>query len=536
MGKILLVHPDCGCKKIGFSLTLGSIGGSLKQKGHRVSYILFDLYWNGRRQLYRSIKDVDMIGITISSGDFDSAIGILNEIREIKPDIPIVAGAPHATFDPESLLVNGFNVCVRGEGEYIINDVVESFEQKQSDLEEFRKIKGISFITSSGKIFHNENREIIENLDLLPFPDWYQDDYKRIFLESYIPFNDPLKESISESVACTLMIESSRGCPFNCIYCTTSKIKGKKWRAKSPTRIIEEYIRFKEFYFEVMEDYFYPKKIYIQFPDDNFCFDKSRVNAICKEILELPEKDRPLWTIMARADNIDDIQLLNIMKKSGCIRIFMGAECGYSKGLKRIKKGISLEMIHKAVDAILNVDFPFLIVSWIVGFPWEKKQHSINTIITALKIALKNPNIIKTSIFTFTPFAGAEVTKSIGESVKGRSSDPSRYITWGFNHPNMSDNDLVELQMVAHYFVFLLNNYYKIDVKKDFVDYIRKAIDFSGEIITIIEDRNLKVLFKHINQFFSSRLNEHEKKIEDLKEKIFSWVEFVQNKKHESLH
>ena len=243
MANILLIHPDSGYEKIGFSLTLGTLGGSLKQNGHNVSYILFDLYWNKSWQPIHSLKNIDLIGITVSSGVFDSAIEILNEIRKIKSKIPIIAGGAHATFDPESLITKGFDVCVRGEGEHTIIDIVEAFE-KNIDLEDkLKMIDGISYKSMDGKINHNKDRDIIKDLDQVPFPDWYQDDYRRILHEFNFPDWDTIERIVSSSLSFALMIESSRGCPYKCTFCTARKIKGEKWRSKSAERIIAEFIQ-----------------------------------------------------------------------------------------------------------------------------------------------------------------------------------------------------------------------------------------------------------------------------------------------------
>lgn len=531
MANVLLIHPDSGYNKIGFSLTLATIGGSLKKHGLNVFYILFDLPWNKDWNVSQSIKNIDIVGITVTSCDFDSALKIASEIKNKNPKIPIIAGGAHSTFDPESLLNNGFDLCVRGEGDYTIIEVVDVLTMSKNSQKSLKTINGISYKTSNGKILNNADIEIIQNLDDLPLPDWYQDDYKRILEEHQLPEWDPTREAIIEPVDFTLMIESSRGCPYKCVFCTTSKIKGKKWRGKSPERMIAEYTHFRKFQKKVMGLHKPEKKILIQFPDDNFCYDHKRVETFCKKVLNWPETNRPFWSVMARANKIKDKGLLLLMKRAGCVRIFMGAESGYAEGLKKIKKGITLEVIEKAVNAVLKTNFPILIVSWIIGFPWEKRREALKTIIAALKIAQKDPDTFKTSIFTFTPIVGADITETIGSHTKGQISDHARYESWGFNHPHMNDDDLFELQMIARWFVYLLGfkNHIPLNAK-DFKNSITEVQESTKAVLSRIENKNSKLLFKQINKlFFTHTKSKPEILIKAVNKKIPVFMEIIED-------
>jgi len=453
-------------------------------------------------------------------------VAILNEIRGVTYHIPIIAGGPHATFDPESLLIKGFDVCVRGEGDYTVVDVVEALERRRDGEKSLENIAGISYRIENGNIYHNKGREIIEELDQLPYPDWYQDDYERVLREHYIPAWNPINIS-PETILFTLMIESSRGCPYRCIFCTTSKIKGKKWRCKTTNRIIGEYQHFLDFYDRVIGHSFSRKKILIQFPDDNFCFNKNRVTTFCKLLMKYPSEDRPLWSCMARADSINNAQYLRLMKRAGCIRIFMGAECGYSEGLKKIRKGINIRTLNDAIDKVLCAKFPLIIVSWIIGFPWEKRKEALKTIAAALRTAIKDPDIIRTSIYTFTPIVGAEISESLGLYIEGKISDHGRSRSWGFRHPNMTDEDLIELRLAADYFIYLMNSFRnrwlrKVGHKK----YIQSLIRRSLENMNIVRTEELKGLFGRMGLFISTH-RKSKGTITKLKKNIYRWIDLL---------
>jgi len=120
MANILLVQPDSGYNKIGFSLTLAAIGGVLKEHHHQVNYKILDLPWNHEWQPGNDISEINWVGITVTSIDFSQAIDICTWIKTVNPKLPVIAGGAHATFAPDSLLKKGFDICVRGEGEYTV--------------------------------------------------------------------------------------------------------------------------------------------------------------------------------------------------------------------------------------------------------------------------------------------------------------------------------------------------------------------------------------------------------------------------------
>lgn len=508
MTHVLLIQPNSGYEKRDFSLTLGALGGSLKEAGHRVSYILFDMPWNRDWQVKKSLKGVDLVGITVSSCDFDEAVKILKQIRELNTDIPLIAGGAHATFAPDSLLEEGFDLCVQGEGEYTILEVAAAFTNESDRYQKLADISGISYWNEREEITYTPDRPINRNLDSLPLPDWQQDDYQRIIKEYCFPEKEAESGFLPDSLAFTFMIESSRGCPYGCVFCTTSKIKGKRWRGKSVKRILQEYAHFRDFYQQVTAEEMPGNKILVRFPDDNFCFNSQRAEDFCHEVLKMPDKERPLWSMMARANKVKEMPLMEKVKEAGCIRIFMGAECGYEEGLRKIKKGITLEMIRRAVDTALRIDFPVLIVSWIVGFPFEKKHEAMRTVIEALKIALKNPLMIRTSIFTFTPIVGADITELIGEHNRGQISNHDRSDRWGFDHPHLDDDDLFELQMVARWLVHLIDLKYRLNHMKDQLKSELAAMANSCEgVVVRIENEVIRRVFLQIHNFLKAHLD-----------------------------
>lgn len=505
MSVVLLVHPNTRYQTVEFSLALAALGGALKEQGHRVFYRLLDLSWNQKWLPDDIPGETDMVGITVTSCHFDEAVALAEQIsRKDSPPL-IIGGGAHATFDAESLLNNGFDICVRGEGEETICHLAARCRKGVKPEEWLSGIHGISYKDSDGRIIHTRDKAPVQNLDTLPLPDWHQDDYARVIRENRLPTWDPTRHHFKNRGVKTLMIESSRGCPYKCVFCTTSKIKGKAWRGKSVQRILAEYNHFRKFSNRAWASANQTHRYLIQFPDDNFCFNMARVENFCTQLLAIPAAERPSWTIMARANKMADIQLLQRMKDAGCLRIYIGAECGYDRGLNLIKKGITLQMLTSAVNNCLTAGIPYIVLSWIIGFPWEGREEALTTIHTALQFATLKPETIKTSVFTFTPIVGADITEQMGCSLLGAAGDHERHDSWGFDHPRLTDQDLFELQMAAQWLNYLLNVTHNITSRGQNFRQKLKGIRWQiNEVRTGMASHAMQHLFIALQEFLTS--------------------------------
>lgn len=234
-------------------------------------------------------EDPDIIGLSFGTQNRFYAFDSAKSIKKNFPKIPIVVGGPHPTLTADDTLQNipEIDIVVRGEGEYTFLDLVRTINKK-GDL---RGVKGISFRSKKGEIIRNQNREPIQDLDALPMP-----------ARDLLPINDyrqtiPLSDKI-----CTSMI-TSRGCPYNCVYCSTSEQWGHKIRHRSVKNVVDE-IEY------LMKTY---KLDGVGFFDDVFTMDKKRAIGICQEIIK--RKLNIYWWCEARANTIDK-ELVGWMKKS----------------------------------------------------------------------------------------------------------------------------------------------------------------------------------------------------------------------------
>src|SRR3989344_6087684 len=226
--------------------------------------------------------------------------------------------------------------------------------KKLKNDKDFSKINGLVY-RENGEIKINKRRELIKNLDELPFTalHLYPD------LKKYTPMPGGYKQ-----LPFAHMI-TSRGCPYRCVYCDRS-VFGNRFRSQSPERVIKE-IEFLVEKYGVKE---------IKFYDDTFTMDMERVSKICDLIIEKGIKIT--WSCSTRVDRVNK-ELLMKMKKAGCWQIDYGLESGDQRMLNIMKKGITLEQSRNAAKWTKEPGIR-LRAFIILGMPGETNESIRNTI------------------------------------------------------------------------------------------------------------------------------------------------------------
>ncbi|RLI05488.1 B12-binding domain-containing radical SAM protein [Candidatus Bathyarchaeota archaeon] len=315
----------------------------------------------------------DLVGITATTATISNALQTAKVTKEVLPESIVMMGGAHITFTHETLMKeNPFvDVGCIGEGEYTLLEFVKTVENEGN----LKNVKGIIF-RKDGKILKTEPRPLIENLDDLPFP-----------ARHLLPMNR-YKAFRKKMILGTIL--TSRGCPFNCIFCSSSLLFGKKFRARSPKNVVDEIEQFQETY----------KTRYVEFVDDTFTFDKKRAEAICKEILD--RKLDTQWVCSCRVDLINK-ELMKTLKKAGCIMIYFGVESGVQRVLNILKKGIKIEQAVRVMKWAREVGLE-TVASFVLGTPGETWEDALQTIKFAKKL---DPDYVQFSIAT--PFPGTEL-------------------------------------------------------------------------------------------------------------------------------
>ncbi len=272
----------------------------------------------------------------------------------------IVFGGPQADITAVETLeeIPYVDFVCRGEGETTVYPLFSSLLRGEPDL----SVAGLVYRQGT-EVKANPRPELIADLDTLPIPDY------SIFGEE-IPV-DP-KTCFS--------IDVGRGCPFGCTYCSTKTFWGRKYRLKSPERILEEL------------KYFHDKfgVTYFAFEHDMFTMNKAQVKEICRMIRELEYKVS--WNCSARSDCIDE-ELIQIMADSGMKWIYLGIETGSPRMQKLVNKNLKLEGLLPLIRFITSRNVR-VVTSFIYGFPEETEEDMSLTLALMIDlIRMKNVQV-----------------------------------------------------------------------------------------------------------------------------------------------
>jgi radical SAM superfamily enzyme YgiQ (UPF0313 family) len=275
---------------------------------------------------------------------------VLEMIKGFQGDIKVIAGGPHVTAWKEKVLEQcpAIDFGVSREGEFTIRELCQG--------KKLGAIKGLIYRRGEDIVFNGE-RELIENLDIIPFPK-----YQNFEMDKYGPI---------------IWINSARGCPYKCIFCQSCSVLGKKWRARSAANVTDEL------------QYWYNRGYRrFSFVDDNFNLDIKRVYRLCDEIERRGLEDISLHCAGVRADRVNH-ELLKRMREAGFTYLSFGVESASNKVLKALKKSINIEQIDEAVknamEAGIDVGMYFMI-----GSPYETLQDVRESVNFAMKYPIRD--------------------------------------------------------------------------------------------------------------------------------------------------
>jgi anaerobic magnesium-protoporphyrin IX monomethyl ester cyclase len=310
----------------------------------------------------------DVVGITISfSGWWKTAYEVASIVKSIDKNVITVLSGLHPSARPADCLKHpNTDFAVIGEAEYTMLELVGVLEQEST--EGLKKIRGIGYI-KNGETVITPPRPAIQDLDSLPFPARHLLPMDKYF--AAIKENPPRGE-IRKPWATMI---TSRGCPYNCIFCSMNIINGKKWRARNPENVVDE-----------IEQLVYTYNIkQLDFIDENMTLDKKRMETICELIVERGLDIDWYAPNGVRADTLDE-NLLTKMKASGCKKIRVAPESGVQRVVDQIvKKNLNLKEVEKAVILSKKVGIK-VGCFFIIGFIGETKEDIEETINYAYKL------------------------------------------------------------------------------------------------------------------------------------------------------
>jgi len=284
----------------------------------------------------------DLVGFSMKSFNLKNTLALAKKVKSAT-GAKLIVGGPHITLCANEFFEkdNGgvFDFGFQGEAEIGFAKFCDAFGKKG----EYSKIPGLIY-ENGGKMVFNSN-DFIGDLDSIKFPDFGR-------FENNIDFGKHGGYSLL----------TSRGCPYQCIYCSVSKVSGSKWRFRSSENVIDELKR---------AIHKYGIKSF-QIIDDNFTLDMARAKSFCRLLLKENLNLRWHCPNGLRADRLDE-ELVELMKKSGCDSVHLGVESGDEKVFNFINKGEKLEDIAKAAKLLKKHGFSTT-GFFIVGLPLETKK------------------------------------------------------------------------------------------------------------------------------------------------------------------
>lgn len=361
INRIMLIKPGVRFPRQRFSQPLGLLYIISVLRQHFPGQFEIDLveqalYNLSFEQIRERIKkfNPDLVGFSCLSVEANITYKIARIAKEINSKCITILGGPHAMFFYDYALKEfSIDLVVIGEGETTFLELIQKL-QKDEPID---NVKGIAF-KKEDKIILTPPRELIENLDNLPFPAWDMINFKQY---SKVPTMNVYYSAIPVAV-----IFTSRGCPFHCAYC--HKIFGKRFRPRSPENVIAE--------IELLTQKYGVKEIHII--DDIFNLDLARAKRICDLIIEKGIKVKIAFPNALRGDIIDR-ELIHKLKQAGCYSLAYAVETASPRIQKLINKNLNLEKVRQAI----NWTFEEKINTYgyfMLGFPGETREEIEKTI------------------------------------------------------------------------------------------------------------------------------------------------------------
>lgn len=366
-----------------------TISSMLKRAGHKVNVVFMILSENYSKnyskseliQLLKICKESDLIGINSYASTSHRATKIITFLRKL--EIPLVYGGVHATISPENCIKYANIVCV-GEGEEAILDLTKAIEKKKS----INKIKNL-WIRKEGRVIKNPVRNIIDNLDNLPIPDYDIENH-------YILENGKIRRFKEYDLGGQIFFLTGRGCPYGCDYCSNSLFnelyKGKRkkiLRWHSPEYIINRILDIKKKY---------PSLAYFDIRDDTFSL---RSLEDIKEFCKLyKEKVNMRFKCLGDPKTISD-EKIKLLVDAGCTDIIIGIQGSERTNREIYHRAQTDEAIIKASKILSKYKNLAVMYDVITCNPYEKSEDIIALIKLLQK--LEKPFFLSVNNLVFFP-------------------------------------------------------------------------------------------------------------------------------------
>lgn len=446
------------------SIGLAYISGALDEVGASVSILdavasapeqfvpleNTDLLINGfviSQVIERLDVNADYFGIScMFSCDWIYTKKLILAIKQKYPSKIIIAGGEHITADAQySLQSSPIDICVLGEGEETIIDLLKCLE---FDNNSYTKCEGIAYL-SNGVYIETQRRGRIRDIDKIAKPNWKSYPLE-IFLSRGMGFN--------RASGRPMPMLASRGCPYQCTFCSNPLMWTTRWVARDPKEVVDE-----------IEAYINTYRIdHVEFYDLTAIVKKQWIIDFANEITS-----RDLifnWSLPSgtRSEALDE-EVLTALKKSGCDRLVYAPESGSPDTLKRIKKKVNLDRMIISIRTAETVGIVTK-ANIVFGFPGQTVKESFETVAFLGRCAWVGMHDV--SIFNFIPYPGSEIFDDLLASGKiDREGEDYEYILTGNVVGNLrkmkSWSDSLSIRQIKFFIFISVIFFYSISYLKN---------------------------------------------------------------------
>ena len=365
---------------------LGYAAAILLKKGYDVKLRDYQTQRDTLEDLYQDMEEYkpDLIMMSITNTTIFDDLKLINILKDRYDPVVVIKGA--LFYAPEQAMLDLLDLShvdymIGGETDFAIGEIADYALKGEGNIDE---VLSILYKKEDGSFQRTEFHKWGEDLDAQPFP------------ARHLMNNALYKRPDTDEPMAT--IQTARGCPSNCVFCLTPEISGKCVRFRSPQNVFEE---MKECY-EVhgIRNFF--------FKADTFTINAEWVKEMCNLIINSPLHGKIEFTANSRVNPLCK-ETLELMKEAGCFLVAFGFESGSDEILKLIRKGATVEQNLRAAKWCHEIGLKF----WgffVIGFPWETKEHILQT----KKLIMKaDPDFIEITIAL--PFYGTPLYETCKE-------------------------------------------------------------------------------------------------------------------------
>jgi anaerobic magnesium-protoporphyrin IX monomethyl ester cyclase len=333
-------------------------------------------------------QEPDLVGLSfLSTTSYPYAKMLAREIRKAHSEIKIAFGGVFASLNAQLVKMQCAEVdfVCRGDGEQLLLDLLERLDDPDG-------VAGVTWQDEAGRLRHNPNRPMSRDLDQWPFPD--RESLPLDFVES-MPLDVPAVLSLDRFTT----MQTSRGCPWPCVFCDIPIFNEGKWRSRSPAHVIEEFKQLQKDGYGA-----------VYFVDDHFLLQPKRIEAICEGIVANGITIE--WGCEGRVDSTC-MQLFPAMAKAHCRTLMFGIESGSQKILDRLKKEQTLADVETAVGAAKKAGIQIVHGFFVVGNPDETEEDMRETFRFASKLRIDSFGFNRLCVYRGTPLWSEYVKRGL---------------------------------------------------------------------------------------------------------------------------